>query len=42
MATYKTFAQIAEKAHLELEARQALQRAKQLKRIKTRTANING
>lgn len=40
MASFKTFAQIAEKARLELEARQALQRAKQLKRIKTRTANI--
>ena len=40
MKTYKTFAQIAEKAHLELEARQALQRAKQAKRIKTKTSNI--
>jgi len=40
MATYKTFAQIAEKAHLEMEARESLYRAKQLKRIKTRTNNI--
>ena len=40
MKTYKTFAQLAEKAHLELEARQALQRAKQVKRIRTKTNNI--
>ena len=40
MKTYKTFAQVAQKAHLELEARQALQRAKQAKRIKTKTSNI--
>jgi multidrug efflux pump subunit AcrA (membrane-fusion protein) len=40
MASFKTFAQTAEKARLELEARQALQRAKRLKRIKTRTAQV--
>jgi hypothetical protein len=40
MKTYKTFAQLAEKAHLELEARQALQRAKQVKRIRTKTSKI--
>jgi hypothetical protein len=40
MKTFKTFAQIAEKAHLELEARQGIQRAKQVKRLKAKTSRI--
>lgn len=40
MKTFKTFAQLAERARLEMEARESIHRAKQLKRIKTRTANI--
>ena len=40
MKTFKTFAQLAERARLEMEARESIHRAKQAKRLKAKTSNI--